>query len=526
MPQSSPRRPWLALLAACAWAVPGGALAGSVAVPPLVSSGVDAKQTYNLTSLIASELDFMSEFEGATQLSSPPAGFNGSCTASGSCLGKVAAGAGSSATVAGAVSKKGENLDFFLVYADGSKIVRNAEFSLPNSPSAVADGLTSKIRELVTGQTPKAAAAAASGTVSDDAFDGYEEDEFVMAAGVSRRIPTSSGNRSTELDDFDPDAEDRRAAEEQARREEEERARVAAVEAQQRQAAEERRQREVEEEERRRAAVLVARQQDEEPEEDDFEDFDLSFGGGVVSVDEASSAREEEDRRAAAVAPLPRQNNTREQPSRSSSSRAGYDDLDGPSERDQSPRESQSRDSRDSRDSRSGGGSTRDSSDDVTARVTVTGRVGYSRFQALNFATYGAELGVLPTENLTILAGVEGYSTRRVVPLELQELGYPPYTWNSILPLNFGAVYMFSGRIRPYVGGDVIVIPGLVQGQQGVATGLRLRGGANFFFTDSLGFNLNAAAGFLTGKTLEAVNPDVETSGFTPQINMGLVLAL
>jgi hypothetical protein len=523
-----------ALLTGLLSVAPGLAFAGSVAVPPLVSSGVDAKQTHNLTSLIASELDFMAEFEGSKHLMKKPAGFGASCLASGGCLGKVASGAGSTATVAGAVSRKGSALDFYLVYAEGSSIVRTKEFSLQDSPSAVADGMSSAVRELVTGQSQKAAAAAASGKVDDDAFeDPYDEDEsFIVAPPVSRRIPTESqGSRSNELDDFEFDPE-----EERRKAEEEERARIAAVEARQRQEAEERRQREAEEEERRRAALLVARQEEEaQSEDEDFDDFDLSFGGGVVSVDEAKDEDEEDDRGGAFVAapPPPRSSRSssgsRDSSPRSSSSRSdrgGYDDLDGGPSR----ASNSSRDRNSSRDKSSGsrGGSdrgSRDSSEDVSPRVTLTPHMGYSYFQSFHFLTYGAELGVLPTENLQILAGIDVYSTRRAVPIELQEQGYPPYTWNSILPFNFGAVYKFSGKVRPYVGGDVLLIPGLVQGEGGLGTGLRVRGGVDIYFTDNLGINFNAAAGFLAGKSLEAVNPEAGTSGLTPQVTTGIVLA-
>lgn len=539
MPPCPPRRSWPAALLLAAGFLPSVALAGSVAVPPLIASGVDAKQTHNLTSLIASELDFMSEFEGSKHLTSKPAGFGASCLGSGGCLGKVASGAGSSATIAGAVSRKSGQLDFYLVYAEGSAIVRTKEFALEDSPSALADGISAHVRELVTGQSRKAAAAAASGKVNDDAFeDPYEDDSFVVAAPVSRRIPTNSGGGSNELDDFEFDPEE----DARKRAEEEERARIAAVEARQRQEAEARRQREAEEEERRRAALLLARQQEEEraaqqQEDESFEDFDLAFGGGVVSVDEAQDAarrqeEEEERRRAAAVAAAPRRDSSsssrspsrlKEDPDRFDEPRR-YDDLDGPSSSNSRDRRSSNDTARVDRGSSSSRGG-RSSSDDVSPRVTLTPHFGYSYFQSFNFITYGGELGILPTENLELLAGIDVYSTRREVPIELQEQGYPPYTWNSILPFNFGAVYKFSGRLRPYIGGDVLLIPGLVQGEGGLGTGLRVRTGLDYYVTDNFGLNANLAVGFLAGKSLEAVDPDGDTSGVTPQFTVGTVFA-
>ena len=130
----------------------------------------------------------------------------------------------------------------------------------------------------------------------------------------------------------------------------------------------------------------------------------------------------------------------------------------------------------------------------------------------------------MPT--LAILAGVEGYSTKREIPVEIQkEEGLPPEQWNTILPLNLGAVYKFEGKTRPYLGGDMVFIPGYVRGANGMAVGMRFRGGADVYFSDAVGLNFNLAMGILTGKNLDAVDDAASTSALMPQLSAGLLFA-
>ena len=515
MPSLSPRVPTLgASLLLALLLAPATAAATEVAVPRLLGDGVDDKQLSGWTSSISSELDFMSEFTGATELGKKPAGFSASCLSSGSCLSKVAGSAGCDATVAGAVSRKRGTLDFYLVYADGAKIVRTKEFSVEDSPSKVADALSVKLSELITGASHDAAAVAAAGTVDEDAFDdGFDDEDAVFVApvgGVSRRIPTSSSGGSDELDDFSLDEE---------------------------------------EDDRRGGAAVVAAPppqrtppppppQKPAPEPAPAEEeFSFALGGGVVSVDEAmtddGSAQEEDDRGGGAIVaagyggsrsserPPPRESAPRTAPARRDT-REGYDDLDGGGSRDRGRTDaSRGVDSSDRARVDRGGGS---SSDAPT--VSVTGRLGYSRFQAFNFVTYGGEVGVHPIDNLVVLAGIEGYSVRRDVPQELQDAGAPPVVWNSIMPINVGAAYKFlNDPARPYVGGDLLIIPGYVQDATGAATGLRIRGGVDLMVNESFGFNLNGALGIWSGKEFDQLDDEFSTSAMVPQFSAGTVVA-
>jgi hypothetical protein len=497
---------------------PTAALATEVAVPRLIGNGIDDKQLASWTSSISSELDFMSEFTGASELGKNAAGFSASCLSSGSCLAKVARSAGCDATVAGAVANKRGTLDFYLVYADGANIVRTKEFTVEDSPSKVADTLSIKLSELISGESHEAAQAAAAGKVDEGAFDDGFDDDVVMVAPVStsRRIPTNSSGGSDELDGFSLD----------------------------------------EEEDRRGGAAVVAapppqrappppppRAEPPPPKPAPApapaeEEFSFALGGGVVSVNEAmddsnSGGSNDDDDGGAIVAagyggssssgrsepPPPR----RESPP---PRRDSYDDLDGGS-RSRGSSDSRSSDSRNNVDSSDrarvdrGGGSNVDA-----PTVSITGRLGYSRFQAFNFVTYGAEIGVHPIDNLVVLGGIEGYSVRRDVPQELQDRGAPPVVWNSILPINVGAAYKFlNDPVRPYVGGDMLIIPGYVQDAQGAAIGLRVRGGLDIMVNENFGFNLNGALGIWTGREFDQLDDEFSSSAMVPQFSAGTVVA-
>ena len=498
---------------------PTTAAATEVAVPRLVGNGVEQKQLSGWTASISSELDFMSEFTGATEISKGDSSFNASCLASGPCLSKVARAVGCDATVAGAVSRKRGMLDFYLVYADGASIVRTKEFSVEDSTSKVADTLSVKLSELITGESAEAAAVAAAGTVDEGAFDdGFDDEDdaamFVAPVGGTRPISSNSSGGSDELDDFDfdEDEDDRRGG-----------AAVVAAPPPQ------------------RAPPPPPPKPAPEPEPAPAEEeFSFALGGGVVSVDEAmDDDAEEEDRRGGAIAaagyggssagtssrnsdPAPRERPAPPPPRRES--RDGYDDLDGGggSSRDRDRDRDNIDSSSSTRVDRDRGGSK--SSDAPT--VSLTGRVGYSRFQAFNFVTYGAEIGIHPIDNLVVLGGIEGYSVRRDVPQDLQDQGAPPVVWNSIMPLNIGAAYKFlNDPVRPYVGGDMLIIPGYVQDAQGAAIGIRVRGGLDIMMSDNFGFNLNGAVGIWSGKEFDQLDDEFSTSALVPQFSAGTVIA-
>jgi hypothetical protein len=531
--------------------MPSAALAGDAVVTPLVARGIDPLVSLNMASLISSELDFMGTYDNVDQLDTVPKSLNAGCLNSASCLGGIAKQNGSQAVVTGALAQVGNKFDFFLVLYDNGRIVRKKEFTLPNVPSVIADSMGAHVKELVTGEKPAEQVSGTATVVDAGAFDDFEEeeDDFVVApvgGGNSRRIPTGSGSRkSSELDDFDleDDGEDerrareeeerkaaaaaarereleRQRAEEERRREEERRAAAAAAARErelERQRAEEERRRE---EERRAAAAAAAAAE----EDDDEEDFDFSFGGGVT-IDE----EEDDDRGAVAVVdddPPPRRTSSRDDrydledddpPPRRTSDRDDRYDLE-----DDEPRRS-SRDERPARvrdDSRA----RKDAPSTADTKASIAVRGGYSRFQDLNFVTYGAEAAFMATTNLAIVAGAEAYSTRRVVPADQLEEGQFQEQWNTILPLNAGLQYKFgTSSVRPYIGGGLQIIPGVVKDEGGVAIGLRARGGADFAVTDVFGFNVNVAAGMWSGQQFQQIQSGFGASALVPQFSAGTI---
>jgi hypothetical protein len=165
------------------------------------------------------------------------------------------------------------------------------------------------------------------------------------------------------------------------------------------------------------------------------------------------------------------------------------------------------------------------SGNDNAPTAVVAGRIGYSKFQGLGFVTYGAEVSFMATKTLAILGGVEAYSTKRAVPEELQDQGAPPEIWNTILPFNLGLAYRFlDGSVQPYAGADVIMIPGYVKDTSGLATGLRLRAGADFMVSDKFGFNLNTSVGMWAGQNFEQVDTSSSSAALVPQFSGGTVV--
>ena len=517
---------------------------------PLVARGIDPLVSLNMASLISPEPDFMGTYENVDQLDMAPAGLNAGCLNSASCLGGIASANGTQAVVTGALAQVGNKFDFFLVLYDNGRIVRKKEFTLPNVPSVIADSMGAHVKELVTGEKPAEQNTAVATVVDAGAFDDFEDDDDIVIAptgGNSRRIPTSSsGSRSTELDDFDleDDGEDerrareeeerraaaaaaaaererepeRQRAEEERRREEARRAEAAAAREREleRQRAEDERRRE---EERRAAAAAAA----EDPEEE--EDFDFSFGGGVT-IDE-----EEEDDSSGGIAfadddPPARRTETRDDYDFSDDppARSSRYDLDEDERRTSSSRSS-SRDERPTRVRETESRARLDERPSMSeTKASIALRGGVSRFQDLNFVTYGAEAAFMATPNLAIIAGAEAYSTRRVVPVEQLEEGQLAEQWNTILPLNAGLQYKFgSSNIRPYVGGGLQIIPGVVKDSGGVAMGLRARGGADFAVTDVFGFNINVAAGLWSGQQFERIEDGFGTSAMVPQLSAGTI---
>jgi hypothetical protein len=508
------------------------AYAGDAVVPPLVTRGMDPLQTLNMTSLVASELDFLGKFSFVHQLDTTPAGLNGRCLSTESCLGNIARQNDVGAVLAGAASNKGSTIDLLLVYYDNNQIVRSKEFSVENSPSVIADTMSSFIRELVTGEST--AQVQNRDTVDfeadvfsdDDVFSENEDDLFagiapVAVEAISRTIPTETSGAPSELDELDLDLLGDDIDEPPAR--------------------------------------TPTREPEYEPilsdpdpiQLEEEEEFNFEFASSADSVTDieqnntrstrASSAYEEPEPepvvdRYEYDEPVARET------SRSSSRDYEYEDLD--SDRDSRNRDSRDRDSRDrdsrDRDSRDRSSSYGEDSDRAQTRsraidpavATITGRLGRSAFQTLDFVTYGIEVSVSVNEQLRFVGGIEPHSTKRDIPQLLLQEGEPSTQWNTIVPVNAGLQYSFGESMwRPYLGADVLMIPGYVTEVEGVtleggrtATGARARGGLDVILADGFALNLNVSYGRWNGKDFDAVQRDLADTGTVPQGSIGTVI--
>ena len=120
------------------------------------------------------------------------------------------------------------------------------------------------------------------------------------------------------------------------------------------------------------------------------------------------------------------------------------------------------------------------------------------------------------------MVGAEACATKRLISSEFLQEGESPIQWNTIIPINVGALYHFDMEsIQPYVGGDLIFIPGYVREASSMAMGARIRSGVNFPVAEKLYFNINMSIGVWSGEDFKAVQADLTSLGFVPQISGG-----
>ncbi|MFN7145137.1 MAG: hypothetical protein ACK4YP_15275 [Myxococcota bacterium] len=267
-----------------------------------------------------------------------------------------------------------------------------------------------------------------------------------------------------------------------------------------------------------RSAAAKPYDEDEEladldAEEEEDEDLDEAPVRRTFDEDEdedrpsrSSRYDEDEDDRSASRSSSRSSSSSRSGSSSSRSSR--YEDLDGPSSR----------------------VSVRDPGE--KAGVALAGRVGYSRYYDFNFITYGAELNIPVAPVVTIVAGIEGFSTQRqlsekVVAQLAAEAGVDPSEinaspWNTILPINLGVLYKnTANKVRPYGGVDLTITP--YTENFDLAVGARARAGADFMVADSFGLNLNLSAGIIWGDKFDDTQAGIKDFGLIPQISGGTV---
>ena len=549
------------------------AWANEAVVTPFLPKSVNSLVALNITSLVASELDFMSEYDMVEQLEQAPSSLNLSCITRSSCLGPIGSTAGASHVFAGSVGKAGSDafeLKLVLFDVPSNTFVRQKTFRVPSAPDRMADTMGGIVRELVTGksqvQTQQEESVASADDFSmdeDDDFGDFGDDDISHRVGVP-----GNSNRQLEDDPFDSELEDRRQAEEEAQRraEAEERRRA---EAEERQRAEEESRRRAEqeriarEEARRAEEERLAWQREEEDRrreearfdeedrrsdldeiqfgavaEDDIGIDDIQFGSAVsnIMVNETSteSAGYEDD--------LDDYGDLDDWNDDYRSDDSGYDSLDSldrePSSTGRSSRNESSA-SRSGRSSASVQISSRYKGKESRLGVAVRGGYASLRGQSvrnettgemlrtsLGFVTYGAEVEVPLSGGATFRGGLEGHSTQRTVPEKLRHMGLPDSIWNTITPIHAGVAYQFGkATVRPNIGAELLATPYSKEGFK-MALGLRGRVGLDLMTTRSFGVRIDGSMGFLYGSDFEMIESGLSSTTMAPQISFGTLFLL
>lgn len=470
------------------------AFAGDVVVPPILARGAPSQTADNMTTLVASELEFTGEFETVNQLSKRPSQLGTNCLKSSPCLAGIAKSGGGSTLIAGKVTKYGAEYEVALTFLENGKIVRVVKRRMPTDPSAVADQIAFLVRHAVTGVDPaeKAAEDKVSGfegggiALMDDEEDEDDEDLLLAAPVVPLPADPIGPDDPDLFGDTDPNEGDDFPIE-------------AGV-----------------------AGGGIDRV--DPPSEDPFNPDEISFGdsgaegisfgsaSGIIEVEEEDPVEPEtrySDDLDEAPAPVrtPRQRAKREPKPRTKRE---------PKPRTRTPKKRTPRE----RTPRARG--PQRSSD---SSIDLTGRVGFAKFQFLNFLTYGVEAGMQLSPNFALLGGLEAYSTRREIPPELVPEGLPAVQWNTLIPLHVSGVYRpEDGTVRPFFGGGLQLIPGYVKGAQSVAFGLRGIGGMDYQVSDNFGVSVSGSAGFWAGTEWYLIQ-NLMNTGFSAQISAGAVLA-
>ena len=482
------------------------AWATKIVVPPIVARGAPSQIAANMTALISSELEFLGDFDEVNQLEKRPSVLGPNCLGSTPCLAGIARTGGSSTLLAGKVTKYGEEFEVALTYMESNKIVRTVKRRMSTEPMAVADELASLVRFAVTGVDPAAKAAEdrVSGfeggglALMDDEEDEDDDDDLLMAAPAVTSVASSDplGRSGDDLDDdLDEDPDEGGgiaygvvgAA-----------GGAAAATAASRSGG---------------GAAGASRAAAAAPE--DFDPNAISFGGSVedISFGSASAMIQVDD-----------------PPEDPSDADAAYeDDFDeipqaAPTRR--TRREPEPRSRRPEPRTRRPQPRSRNTRSSSSEALEVIGRTGFAKFQSLNFITYGIEAAYAVTPQVSVVAGLEAYSTKQTFPANQVAAGQPTSFWNTVLPLKIGAKYrMGEEGLRPYVGGDLQFIPSYVnvEGGGALAFGLRANGGVDYMMSDTFGMTAGAATGLWTGSSWYKIEGLMNT-GFTLQISAGALM--
>ena len=549
------------------------AQARTAVVPRLHGQGVDPTLLANISELLADEVRFHDKYSEVILLSTEESNITPECLRSTRCVYKHAKKKGSRVAVAGKVFVTGDKLEFYLVLCDRGYFKRNLRFQIDNDILAIAEGLSPYVKELILGKSKKkknvqSAPVEEVVPVSQEPIILNEDEQVDIQIDDSETENLMGGDglgwgsedvpvKPISKEEREQEAQEKLAA---ARKQE---AKNAAIEQKEREAQEllERVRREKEEQERlererkererlereRKEQERLEREKRKKEEKERLErerkeqerlkrerkeqerlererkkresaQSEEEKAAALLAAmrrekdqQEANAAQREEEKAAALLAAMrkEKENEARLEPVEKTPNSITSDfDFDSPTKPKKKKKAQRRR-------------KTTSSYGDVKARVTA--RIGVSKFQTLPaFITYGGEISYFPIPYFDIVVGAEGFATRRLISSDLLEEGESTQQWNTILPINVGGLYHFDMEsIIPYIGADIVMLPGYVREASSMAMGMRLRTGIDFPVADTLHFNINLAVGFLSGKDFQLVQADLQSFGALPQFSAG-----
>jgi len=527
---------------ALSFAIATAAAAKEAVVSPFIPRSVDKLVALNITSLVSSELDFMPDYELVTQLESLPKGMTGACINKSSCLRPISRAHNANHLIAGTVAPSGsKNFQLYLVLfdADAGSFIRKKTFTISRSPDVMADSIANIVNVLLTGKE-KTAPVDESAPIADGSFDdlGDEEDFSFDEEPTSRRmnLPGSSDNTLDDFEDIDPleeegnrAAAERRAEEDRKRRDEERRAEEDRKRREKERRAEEDRKRR--DEERRAKADRKRRdkeRRDREADELDIDDFEFGevssadieeedFEFGDISADEIEEDLDDDDLDDLGLNDSYGDPEFFDEPSYDT-----VDTLDEPREpvkARNTPKKKKKNNKRSAKTS----SSTKIHVPYVKQDngLGITAKAGMSKFQSLNFLTYGAEIAIPASDRASFTVGLELQSTKRTPTREQQvKLNLPAELWNTIMPVNFGGIYRFgTNRFQPFVGADLVLTPYTKDFK--IAVGARARAGADIMLTKKMGINAGLSTGAWYGSMFDNIDEGLSDFGIVPQVTLG-----
>lgn len=159
---------------------------------------------------------------------------------------------------------------------------------------------------------------------------------------------------------------------------------------------------------------------------------------------------------------------------------------------------------------------------DDRPRWLGSARVGWSRYQALQFGTADLEIRARVAGGLHAVAGGGLFVARRDLP---DGAGGVRRSLDALAPVHAGLVYALNlGAVRPYLGAEAIAAK-YHRDLGALAVGGRGRLGVDLMVTDGVGIEVDAAFGVWRGREWEVIAAGLRDVGGLPSVSAGLVWA-